>query len=268
MPDRVPPAERLERLALEELHAAAPAPVRERLGLRTAVVGTALCSVAEHDANILLNRVIGLGVGAPAERENVEQILEVYRRSGGHRFFLHRHHEARPPELVDWLVEAGLEKTRGWMKFERGVEPPPHVETTLRVERIGPEHASDFGRIVATGFDMTGAAGEVIARLNGRPGWHQFMTFDGDTPAGTGVLFVNGELGWLDMGATLPDFRGRRSQQAIMAERIRHAAGLGCRTLYTTTGEEVPGDPQLSYANILKLGFHESYLRENYAPPR
>lgn len=268
MPENVPPAEHVERLELEEIHAAATPGLRERLGLHFAAVGTACVSVAAHEPSILLNRVIGLGVSAPAEREDVEHILEIYRRMGVARFFVHRHADVRPPELLEWLREAGLEKTRGWMKFERGVEPPPAVDTTLRVERVGPEHAADFGRIVATAFDQCEAAGEVLAALNGRPGWHQFLSFDGDTPTGAGALYVNGPYGWLDMGATLREFRGRRSQQAILAARIRHAATLGCRTLFTTTGEEVPGDPQRSYANILKLGFRESHLRENYAPPR
>lgn len=268
MPERVPPAERLERLALEELHAASPAPVRERMGLRSEVVGTALVSVASGEPSILWNRAIGLGVGAPAGPDDLRRIRDLYERAGVARFFLHLHPEARPPDLRDRLAEAGLEKARGWMKFERDISMPPEVRTELRVERVGPEWATDFGHIVADAFDFTEAAGEAVAALNGRPGWHQFMSFDGKEPAGTGILFVSEGLGWLDMGATRPGFRGRRSQQAILAARIRFAAQAGCRTLFTTTGEEVPGDPQLSYANILKLGFREAYLRENFALPR
>jgi hypothetical protein len=41
---------------------------------------------------------------------------------------------------------------------------------------------------------------------------------------------------------------------------------LGCRKIFTCTGVSVPGDPQHSYNNILKAGFKEDYIRENYAP--
>lgn len=82
------------------------------------------------------------------------------------------------------------------------------------------------------------------------------------------MLFVHAGCGWLDMGATRLEFRGRRSQQSILAAHIRYAAEAGCHTPSTTTGEEVPDDPRLSYANILKLGFCESYRPENYAPSR
>lgn len=266
MPVRVPAAEELERLVLEEMHAAAPPPVRERMGLRLEAIGAARVSVAAHEPSILWNRAIGLGLGASAEPDDVRRIREAYERAGVGRFFLHLHPEARPPALRDWMTEAGLQKARGWMKFERDVSMPPEVQTDLRVERAGPERAADFGRIVAGAFDFTEAAGEAVAALNGRPGWHQFLSFDGDEPAGAGVLFISEGLGWLDLGATRPEFRGRRSQQAVLAARIRFAADAGCQTLFTTTGEEVPDDPQLSYANILKLGFREAYLRENFAP--
>ena len=36
----------------------------------------------------------------------------------------------------------------------------------------------------------------------------------------------------------------------------------------TCTGEEVPDDPQISYHNILKMGFTPAYIRRNMAPPK
>ena len=92
------------------------------------------------------------------------------------------------------------------------------------------------------------------------------MSFAGDTPAGTGALFVQGQHAWSDFGATAPEFRRRGSQGAVLARRIDHAVGLGCNRIFTCTGEDVAGDPQHSYRNILRLGFEPTYVRENYAP--
>ena len=36
----------------------------------------------------------------------------------------------------------------------------------------------------------------------------------------------------------------------------------------TTTGEEVPGDPQIFCKNIAKMGFGLTYVRKNHAPPK
>lgn len=263
-------AEQIERAALQELHDAASPALRETLGLQSVEQGSALVSIAAAlpASAIVVNRTIGLGLESPATREVVNEIVAGYRDAGVQRFFIHRHPDAGPPEMVDWLREAGLAKARGWQKFERRPEPAPKVASDLTIRRIGPEQGGAFARIVCDAFDLGDAAVPWVAALGGRETWHLFMSFDGDEPAGTGALFIHNGCAWTDFGATAPKFRRRGSQAALLAARIDHAAALGCRRLFTCTGEEVPGDPQHSYKNILKAGFRETYIKENYAPPR
>jgi GNAT superfamily N-acetyltransferase len=92
------------------------------------------------------------------------------------------------------------------------------------------------------------------------------MSFEGNRPAGTGGVYVRGDSAYLDWGATHPDFRRRGSQTAILNARVQFAFSMGCKMVVTMTGEAVPGDPQHSYSNILKTGFTEAYLRENWVP--
>lgn len=261
-------SERIERAMISELHAAAPGPVRDALGLSLETVGGAVASVAAGDPSILLNRAIGLGVEAPASREAPAALKAHYAAAGVGRYFVHVHPEAEPPELRNWLEAEGFTAYRRWAKFVRGREAPPAPESDLRVEPIGPKHAQDFGWIVAGGFDLTAAAGEAVAALVGRRGWHLYMTFAGDAPAGTGALYVHEDAGWLDFGATDPAHRRRGSQRALLARRVADALDLGCRVLFTETGEAVEGDPQHSYHNIEWAGFRPAVLRDNYVPSR
>ena len=175
---------------------------------------------------------------------------------------------ARKDNLAAWLVAAGLEKARGWQKFRRGRDALPEIRTDLRIEEIGPAHGEAFARIVCDAFDLGDAGVPLLSRLPEIPGWHVFMSFEGDAPAGAGALFIDGDLAWTDFGATAPAFRQRGSQGAILAHRVAFALEAGCREVLTCTGEDVPGDPQHSYRNIRKVGFREDYIRENYAPPR
>jgi GNAT superfamily N-acetyltransferase len=94
------------------------------------------------------------------------------------------------------------------------------------------------------------------------------MCFDGDTPAGIGALYERDGIATVEFGATAPAFRGRGSQGALLARRLERALDLGCREIFTTTGVAVPGDPQHSYKNILRMGFREDYVRENWGPER
>jgi len=270
MTDETQQAERIEQAALLSLHETATPVLKEALGLEAFSSGTALASIAGRlpTSAIAINRVLGLGVDEPASRAQVDELVERYQAAGVKRFFVQRHPEAQPPELADWLLEAGLERARGWQKFERGMEPARRVESPLSIRRIGPEHGQVFAQIACDAFDLGEMAVPWLAGLAGRGDWHIFMSFEGDEPVGTGALFVNNGCGWTDFGATSPRFRQRGSQAALLAARIDYARELGCRALISCTGEAVPGDPQHSYGNLLKAGFRETYIKENYAPAR
>jgi GNAT superfamily N-acetyltransferase len=261
-----PLSERLERVTLLALHEYASAEVRDRLGLAIEEIDGTLVSIARHDPSIMLNRAIGLGLTRPASAATIEAIRSCYRDAGAGRFFLHVHPDSRPPECADLLAAAGLRPHRRWMKFERGTEPPPAPRTDLQVRPIDAAHGEDFGRIVAPAFDLSPTAAGLFPGLIDQPGFHLYMSFDGDAPAGTGLLYIDGEDAWLDWGATLQACRGRGSQRALLARRVEDAIAAGCKRLLTATGEAVPDDPQHSYHNIEWAGFRPVYLRENWVP--
>jgi len=262
--------EAIERAEIETLHAAAPAELRRELGLACEAVGTALVSIAAKvpASGIVVNRAIGLGVGDVARPESVDAIVERYRAAGFPRYFVHVHPESRPLELRQWLLARGLEKARGWMKFTRGREAPPRVDSRLTVRRAGPEHMAAFGRIAAAAFDLGDAAATWIACMDRAEGWRAYVSLADGEVVGTGGLFVRDGIGWLDFGSTASKHRGKGSQSALLRARIIDALDLGCRLVATATGEAVEGDPQHSYSNIRRMGFREAYARENYAPPR
>ncbi len=260
-------AEASERAALADLHLAASPDLRAHLGLDLVEIGSALASIARCRPTILVNRVVGLGVTGPARPEAVSAIVGRYREAGVNRYFLQLDPSATPKELPAWLGEAGLEPYhRAWAKFERGTEAAPEPRTDLEVREIGPEHAADFGRIAAAGFELDDAWIPVLAGLVGRDGWHVYLSFDGDLPAGCGAMRIHEGMAWLDWAATLPEFRRRGSQGALISRRISDGVALGCDSFATSTGEEVDGDAQHSYHNIERFGFRRTHARANWLP--
>lgn len=262
--------EAVERAELEAMHAVATPALRAALGLRCETIGTALVSVAAAapPSAIVLNRTIGLGVEAPADRETVDAVIARYASTGVKRYFVHVHPEAAPHGLRAWLLARGLEQVRGWMKFTRGREAPPAITSPIQVRQARREDMAAFARITAAAFDLGTALEPWITHLDRAPGWRAYVGVIDDEVVATGGLFIHDGIGWLDFGATTPACRGRGAQTALLRHRIGDALDLGCRMLGTATGEAVPGDPQHSYHNIVKMGFRENYLRENYAPPR
>jgi GNAT superfamily N-acetyltransferase len=228
--------------------------------------GDAVCYGSSTEPSILVNRVLGLGAEYPPTLEQLVDIREIYKNAGIGRFFLHVIPDELQPDYADLLAAAGYEKYRGWMKFVRGTEDADPASTDLTITRIGSENAAEFASIVGNAFDFRPTFQPAIAALANDPDWRLYMSFSGETPAGTGGLYVKDGVGYLDFGATHPDFRKRGGQTGVLNTRIRAALEAGCTSIVTMTGEAVPGDEQHSYRNIKRAGFNEAYLRENWIP--
>jgi GNAT superfamily N-acetyltransferase len=164
------------------------------------------------------------------------------------------------------LEERGFTRDYGWMKFSRGVGPR-EARSDLDVAAIGPDRAADFAAVVLGGYDMPDWTEPLAVNVVGRPGWACYVAYAGDEPAGAGALFVLDDVAWLGFAATLPAFRGRGAQSAILAARIEEARVRGCTTVVTETGELEDDRPSNSYRNIVRAGFREAGVRPNYRAP-
>ncbi|MGI9292621.1 MAG: GNAT family N-acetyltransferase [Pseudomonadales bacterium] len=261
-----PESEFIERYALEDMHNAADESDIQSLGLASHTIGAAFVSLASQlpSSAIVINRVLGLGLGTEAAREEINRLVSIYRECNVGRYFVQLHPKHQPAQVKGWLKDEGLRIGRGWQKFSRGSKPIVASKSNLSVREIDQRHGREFGCIVCDAFDLGDKTIPWLAKLPARPDWHIFMSFEDSRPAGVGALYVKDGFGWTDFGATAPAFRCRGSQGALMSARLERALDLGCKKIFTCTGVSVPGDPQHSYSNILKAGFSEEYVRENY----
>jgi GNAT superfamily N-acetyltransferase len=254
----------VEQAALASVHEIATAEQKKSLGLALYERGGSTVSVCRAEQGIMLNRSVGLGVFEPADEGLVDWTISRFRENSIYRAFIAASDGSRSANLVELLATRGLEEARAWAKFARAPEPAPTRETDLRIAALDHSHAGHWGRIVAAAFDMPTSTAPLLAQLIDHPGWHLFMSFAGDEPAGAAGMFVHGGIAWFDWAATDPAFRRRGSQGALMRVRIETAIKLGCSHLVTTTGEAVPGDPQHSWGNIGRYGFEPVYRARNF----
>jgi GNAT superfamily N-acetyltransferase len=201
-----------------------------------------------------------------AKADTLGAIAAAYRGAGVARFFLHP--DAAAADLALAAAEAGLAPARGWQKFERlrGAPLPPTAAIAIRQVSPDTTDAAVAARLVCAAFDIGPLAEPWLARLGTDPRWQIFLADVGGAPAGTGALFVERGIGWVDWDATAPAFRGRGIQCALLAHRLRLADALGLRRTHTCTGLPTPGDPQHSFRNILRCGFKDTTARPNWQP--
>lgn len=262
-------AEQIELDAMRDMFEAPPTEVAGALGLNLGWVGGAWAFGAAGIPDVVFNRVLGLGVFAPAQRDDLARIAEGYRAAGVDRYLVHLAPQAQPAELAGWLAEAGYTPfRRAWAKFARKAEwldaaGPP----TLAAVEIGPERAGEFARLIVESFHLPDAAAPLLAALPGRPAWLCYLATDGGRPIAAAAMFARGRDAWLGLAATDPSARGRGAQTLLLKRRISDAARLGASEVHVETGEAVAGEPQPSYQNILKVGFRRLYSRPNLLPP-
>ena len=213
----------------------------------------------------MLNRIVGLGSSGPPSEETLDKAIAFM---GGVTFYVSLEPGAVTDDLVRLLQARGLEPGWGWMRFARDTSAAPDIATVLDVRRIGAGDTPAFSRIQRTAYGLPAEVDPVIRAVTTTPGWTCWIAFDGAVPAAAGALFVEGETAYFGFGATLPEFRGKGGQGSIFAARIEHARALGCTRLITETGERRDDLPSNSYRNILRFGFEEQDVLQNWVRTR
>jgi ribosomal protein S18 acetylase RimI-like enzyme len=80
------------------------------------------------------------------------------------------------------------------------------------------------------------------------------------------AIYTRGDDAYLPFAATVPKARQKGCQRALIAARLERAQQLDCRQAFTETGMPVAGEPSSSYRNMLRVGFDELHVRDNFAP--
>ena len=251
-----------EMAAWRNLWRAVPAPIAADAGLHAVAVGTGVALVMEKAPMWFFNRVMGVGLHEPITESLIDRLIGIYRNKGLD-FAISLSPLVRPGDSARWLEDRGFEVVNQWAKMYRGSEPPPRIETDLRIKKVGRERAVEVGELVCVGFGVPAAWQPIFSSAVHCEGNHVYMAFHGEMPAGVGVLTVNNGVGHINTATTLPLFRGRGVQGALMAHRIREGLKLGCTAFATETGL-LPDQVNHSYNNMLRCGFRMAYERPNY----
>jgi hypothetical protein len=262
-------AEALEAAAFADFFAGAPPDLARAMRIQTVAIGAATALVVGAAREPFLNRVMGLGVHAPATEADLDRCVAVYRDAGAITHWIHLTPGAQPSELRAWLERRGYTRPArwAWAKMVHDDVAPPAVATTLEVRRAKPEEHDAVAAAVAAAFGMPAPLAGWFASVAARPAWRTYAALDAGRVVGGGFLYLDARGAWLGAGGVQPEFRGRHAQRALMALRIREAVDAGCARIATETGEPLANEPNPSLANMAFCGFRKVCSRLNYAAP-
>jgi GNAT superfamily N-acetyltransferase len=203
-----------------------------------------------------VNRVTGLW---PSDADRVEEIVRFYRELGLRPWF------ELPPsegfeELAARLTSAGAAQI-GFHAVLYGLPRTHEVATPGVVVRgVDAREIDRFSDVLLAGLDVPEnvRAHEAVGfRLwPEEPGWRLYFAEIDATPAAAGVLSAHDRIGYLAIAGTLPDFRRRGCQTALVQRRLADAAESGCELV--TTGATFASQSQ---RNLERAGLRVAYTK-------
>lgn len=219
--------------------------------------------LASHTANIVaVNRAIGFGFERPLDRGQLEEIRGFYQEQGKARWFL----ECSPHASID---SAALQAAGGvvggtLLKLAGGLSdfvelPSPCVD----VVSASASDAPAFMELVGAQLGVPEELRYGIVSTIGEPGWHFYFAVIDDRPVAGAALFMEEDGAWLGLTGTLPEYRNRGAQTALLLRRVQDAKRAGCRWISSEAFPEA-GAPNPSLRNMRRLGLRELYQRPWY----
>ncbi|GAB6903346.1 GNAT family N-acetyltransferase [Kineosporia succinea] len=237
----------------------APPATQEQLGIRTARIGGGVALSMRHDPTHYWSKALGFA-GSPVTGELIGELVAFYRANETVRAGIQIAPSLLPEDWDDIAVAHGLKPGSGIHKLAGRIEELTFGGSDLRIAAIGTGDAHQWATVLLTGFGMPPAGllgmAEAIAS---NPAFRAFGAWDGDQLVAVGNLMIQGPVASLNAGATLPAYRGRGAQSALIAARARAAADAGCQWVVSETGES-----GASLNNMLRAGLESVYLRRNW----
>jgi hypothetical protein len=235
---------------LEALRAADPAAARVET-----VAGTRCSRVAGIDEpgwSLYLNQAAGLGLGAPATEQAVDDVLSFYGLAP-RPFIVAVEPDARPRALAGWIEARGLRRRLLLVRTQRVPEAAAAAAGGFRIEDVGVEGGETYAALASHGLPAVVA--RAVASLVGRPGWTHSVAYEGATPVAAGALFVDQGIATLCWSATHSAHRRRGAHAALIAHRLGLAAAKGCTAAVAETLEPSSGRPGAALRNLVRAGF-------------
>ena len=172
-------------------------------------------------------------------------------------------------ELSSWAPPSTLAQLAGrdfvarWFRSVFALKPSARLarSTDLRIERVGGHDQERWLAVFNKGFDAEHGEARVANDEIGRasfilPNSEIFLACVDGEDVGCGSMQIVDGVAWLGGAATVPAFRKRGVQAALVAHRLQLAADARCDLAAVTALSNGP-----SARNIVRLGFQHTHTQ-------
>jgi len=207
-----------------------------------------------------INRIVGLGVSAPATREMVSTVVGFFESYGQSVFRIELSPVAGPPHLAEELETVGLRLLDDSItKKVRSTDDLPPPATDVEVRMLGREDRDAVAElnVVAWGaWETSDSLRTWFGCTVGTQAFRHYGAFDGDRLVSVLALAVRDAIGWTGFAATHPRYRGHRLSRAVSHPALTDARALGCRIVHSEVDSRYQLSRERSWDTLYERPFY------------
>jgi GNAT superfamily N-acetyltransferase len=206
----------------------------------------------------------GLGLNGPVSEEDIERMEKFYRSRGSAVFI-----EVCPmadPSFIEMLGKRGYRVIEFSNMLIREIDPHGKFPQPSPGMSIRPAEAAEsrlFAETVSRGFadhfEPTEDLIDTIQQFFSGPGLVPYLVWIDGKPIAGGTLGIRKGIAGLFGMSTLPEFRRRGVQAALISARLEAGRAAGCDLAMSVT-QPSSG----SQRNLERQGFHVVYTRTKF----
>ena len=217
--------------------------------------GTAVFGSRAYPAN----HIVGMGLYGPVTSDDIDRVEEFYRSRGVSCEIVVS--PLADGTLLELLAPRGYRITEFNSVLIRRLERGDLIEPAqgITIESVTPATERLWDRVIAGGFAEFGPLPEdLFGAFASLPDGLSFLARVNGVPAGgaAGAIMRKAGIAALFGASTLPEFRGKGVQTALINRRLWEAARAGCEYAVVST---LPGSG--SQRNMERRGFRVAYTK-------
>ncbi|HEU4962911.1 MAG TPA: GNAT family N-acetyltransferase [Bacilli bacterium] len=221
--------------------------------------GRATALMAGNFPVIDFNRVYNLG---EEEIDHLDEILAFYAKAG-REFMADIAPHRSSPKLMQALEEHGFTASH----FHTALYGVPDVSRVqaadgLEVRPITEAEVELFGEVFTTALETPKHIPERRESnlvLLGDPQWHLYLCWQGNTAIGFAMMQIVDGVAGFALAATIPEYRGRGAQAALLHKRMHDAVEAGAHLMVVQCEFG-----SVSHRNLQRAGFATAYTKMIY----
>jgi ribosomal protein S18 acetylase RimI-like enzyme len=242
-------------------------PVRGELAISGRRFGRGIALSIANDPSDFWSKAQGFGFDRPVTDELIGEVVDFYRAAGTRVANIHLAPEVIPAGWDAICAKYGIEQHGTLLKAARENSPAEPVETSLRIDAIDAADTDAlraWADVQVEAFQMPDPddlLAKMLAAVATGSRFTPYAAWDGDRVVATAALYAEGEAGQLVSAATLPEYRGRGAQSALIARRVEDGLAAGVRWFSVEVSKPAEGEQNPSLDNLERGGFKVLYER-------